>query len=48
LAHTNHQRGVAGIYNKAEYLDERRRVLALWADYINAVVTARVVVSLQA
>ena len=24
--------GVAGVYNRALYLDERRRTLALWAD----------------
>jgi integrase len=39
LAHVGHQRGVAGTYNKAEYLAERRRALARWADYVLAVVT---------
>jgi len=40
LAHVGHQRGVAGTYNKAEYLAERRRALARWADYVLAVVTS--------
>ena len=39
LAHVGHQRGVAGTYNKAEYLAERRRALVRWADYVLAVVT---------
>ena len=39
LAHVGHQAGVAGAYNKAEYLAERRRALARWADYVLAVVT---------
>jgi integrase len=48
LAHVGHQRGVAGTYNKAEYLTEKRRALARWADYVLTVVsgeqpTARVV-----
>jgi integrase len=30
--------GVAGTYNRASYLDERRRLLARWADYVLAVV----------
>jgi integrase len=39
LAHTKHKAGVAGTYNKAQYLDERRRALARWADYVMALVT---------
>jgi hypothetical protein len=31
--------GVAGTYNRASYLDERRRLLGRWADYVLAVVT---------
>ena len=26
--------GVAGVYNRAEYLPERRRALDAWADYL--------------
>jgi hypothetical protein len=39
LAHVGRQRGTAGTYNKAEYLAERRRALARWADFVFAVVT---------
>jgi integrase len=39
LAHVGHQAGVAGTYNKAIYLDERRRALTKWADHVDAVVT---------
>jgi integrase len=40
LGHANgHKAGVAGVYNKAVYLDERRRALARWADHVVAVVT---------
>jgi len=35
LAHVGgHKSGVAGVYNKASYLDERRRALQRWADHI--------------
>jgi integrase len=35
LAHASgHQGGVAGVYNKSLYLEERRRALARWADLI--------------
>jgi integrase len=37
LAHV--QRGVGATYNKWEYVDEKRAALALWGDYVNAVVT---------
>ena len=39
LAHVGHQSGVAGVYNKAEYLEERRRALSRWADLVQAIVT---------
>ena len=29
-----HKAGIAGVYNKAQYLDERRRALQRWADHI--------------
>ena len=35
-----HKGGVAGNYNKAIYLDERRRALAQWATHIDQLVTA--------
>jgi len=35
LAHVPHSR-VRGIYNRAEYLPERRRMLQEWADYLDA------------
>jgi integrase len=35
-----HKAGVAGIYNKALYFDERRRALDRWAAYIDAVVSS--------
>lgn len=28
--------GVRGVYNRAEYADERRRILQLWADFVDA------------
>ena len=35
LAHVGgHKSGVAGVYNRASYLDERRRALQRWADHI--------------
>ena len=40
LGHVSgHQSGVAGTYNKAIYLDERRRALERWADHVVATVT---------
>jgi integrase len=34
-----HKAGVAGVYNKALYLDERRRALERWADHLHTLVT---------
>jgi integrase len=34
LAHVGHQRGIAGTYNRAEYLSEKRRALEKWADWV--------------
>jgi integrase len=35
LGHVSgHQSGVAGVYNKAAYIDQRRRALERWADHI--------------
>jgi integrase len=36
-----HKGGVAGVYNKAIYLPERRRALTRWAEHIQAVTTGR-------
>jgi integrase len=36
-----HKAGVAGVYNKAIYLDERRRALERWATHIETVVSGR-------
>ena len=33
-----HQGGIAGVYNKALYLDERRRALARWADHVQTII----------
>lgn len=39
LGHVSgHQGGIAGRYNKAAYIDERRRALRLWADHIASLV----------
>lgn len=35
--------GVRGVYNKAEYAEERKRMLQWWADHIQRLVTANVV-----
>ena len=42
LAHVGgHKGGVAGVYNKASYLDERRRALQRWADHIEQLVSGK-------
>jgi integrase len=42
LGHVSgHKGGVSGIYNKAAYLDERRRALQRWADHIEQLVSGR-------
>ena len=35
------KRGVAGVYNRAQYLAEKKQSLALWADHVLAVVEGR-------
>jgi integrase len=37
---SGHKGGVAGIYNRATYLPERRQALALWAEHLLAAVEA--------
>jgi hypothetical protein len=39
LAHVGHRAGVAGTYNKADYIDEKRRALQRWAQYVAMVTT---------
>jgi len=34
LAHSI--KGIKGVYNRAEYADERRKILQLWADFVDA------------
>jgi integrase len=41
LAHVGHQSGVAGTYNKSLYLDDKRRALTRWADYVDAIVSGK-------
>jgi integrase len=41
LAHVGHQGGVAGVYNRALYLDERTRALQRWAEHIDALTTGK-------
>jgi integrase len=41
LAHVGHQGGVAGIYNRSDYLVEKRRALECWAGYVQTIVTGR-------
>ena len=38
LAHSI--KGIKGVYNRAEYADERRRILQLWADFVDAQIEA--------
>jgi integrase len=35
---SGHRAGVAGIYNRAKYLDEMRSALCAWADYVSALI----------
>jgi integrase len=41
LGHVGHQGGVAGVYNRASYLDERRRALEKWAAFLDEIVTGK-------
>jgi integrase len=38
---SGHRRGVAGVYNKAQHLSERKRALDLWGQHIAALVDGR-------
>ena len=42
LGHVSgHQGGVAGVYNRSSYLEERRRALARWGEHVPAIVTGK-------
>src|SRR5262249_2302513 len=41
LAHVGHQSGVRGTYNRAEYIDEKRRALERWAEWVDSVVPGK-------
>jgi integrase len=41
LAHVGHQAGVAGTYNRSDYIVEKRRALERWAEYVESVVTGK-------
>jgi len=41
LGHVGHRSGVAGTYNKALYVDERRRALARWGEHVLGIVTGK-------
>jgi len=43
LGHVGHRSGVAGTYNKALYVDERRRALARWGEHVLGIVTGKAV-----
>jgi integrase len=42
LAHE--QKGVRGVYNKAEYAEPRRRMLQQWADYVQSLIDERKII----
>jgi integrase len=47
LSHVSgHKAGVAGIYNRAKYIDEVRNALCKWADYVEGLATTSTVTSL--
>ena len=33
---SHHQRGIAGVYNKAKYMPERYKMMQAWADYLDS------------
>jgi integrase len=42
LGHVDgHLRGVAGVYNRASYSDQKRRALGKWADHIETLITGK-------
>jgi integrase len=49
LNHTGHKSGTAGVYNHADYKNQMRRAVSMWADHVRSIVdnTATKVVHLQ-
>jgi integrase len=41
LAHAGHQGGIAGVYNRAEYFDDKHATLTRWGDWLLAVVAGK-------
>jgi integrase len=41
LAHVGHQGGIAGVYNRAEYFDDKHVALTKWADWLLAVMAGK-------
>jgi integrase len=41
LGHVGHQSGVPGRYNRASYIDERRRALIRWADHLTGLIEGK-------
>lgn len=42
------KRGIAGVYNKAQHLPERRKMMQAWADYLDGLRTGAKVVPIKA
>jgi predicted naringenin-chalcone synthase len=40
LNHVGHRAGVAGVYNRADYLKEKTEALTRWSNYLIAAVAA--------
>lgn len=47
LAYTERNR-IRAAYNRAEYLDERRRLMQMWADFLDGLKTGAEVTPLRA
>ena len=45
---THKEKGVKGVYQKAQYLEERRRMMQAWADYVDGLRTGAQVVPIKA
>ena len=37
---SHRQRGIAGVYNKAQYMPERKKMMQAWADYLDGLRTS--------
>jgi hypothetical protein len=47
LAHTERNK-VRAAYHRSEYLEDRRKMMQVWADYLDSVVTGENVIPLRA